>query len=102
MARDFPGLGNIFAVNVLRMWEKRGFTSHAGVLHPNEPVSQWIIPEKKANRVRGRGWGVRTYFFEIPLGVLGFCFTHENSKENKPSPLETPQNCITPHRKFKV
>ena len=55
MARDFPGLGNIFAVNVLRMWEKRGFTSHAGVLHPNEPVSQWIIPEKKANRVRGRG-----------------------------------------------
>ena len=86
MARDFPGLGNIFAVNILRMWEKRGFTSHAGVLHPNEPVSQWIIPEKKANRVRGRGWGVRT----------------ENSKENKPSPLETPQNCITPHRKFKV
>ena len=55
MARDFPGLGNIFAVNILRMWEKRGFTSHAGVLHPNEPVSQWIIPEKKQTGCEGGG-----------------------------------------------
>ena len=50
-------MDNIFAVNILRMWEKRGFTSHAGVLHPNEPVSQWIIPEKKQTGCEGGGGG---------------------------------------------
>ena len=45
---------------------------HTGVLPPIEPVSQWTIPHKKTNRV-GVG-GLRTYFFEKPLELLGFCF----------------------------
>ena len=33
----------LFTANILGMWEKRrGFTPHAGVLLPGEPVPQYI------------------------------------------------------------
>ena len=78
------------------MWEKRrSFTTPVGVLP--EPVSQWTIPEKSKTVV----WGLRTYFFKTTLEALGFCFRAENSKQTKPSPLETPQKCVThPLHKF--
>ena len=79
------------------MWEKRrGFTSHARVLAAVEPVSQWTIPEK--NGGNREGGGLRTNFFENPLGFLGFCFNPANSKQNKASPKEIPQNCYTPQK----
>ena len=38
----FPIFDNICTANVLGMWKKRkGFTPHAGVLFPSEPVSQY-------------------------------------------------------------
>ena len=55
---------------------------------------------------------LRTYFFEppppcqagctAPLEFLGFYFTPGNSRQNKASPLETPQNCVTLLRNFKA
>ena len=42
-----PVFNNIYTANILGMWEKRrGFTPHAEVLPPIEPVSHWTIPEK--------------------------------------------------------
>ena len=76
------------------MWE---WAPHAGVHPPIEPVSQWTIPEK--NKKEGRRW-LRTYFFENPLEFLGFCFTPENSKQNKASHLEAPQNSFKPPQKI--
>ena len=38
----FPVFNYIFTGNILGMWEKRGFTPHAEVLLPSEPVSQCI------------------------------------------------------------
>ena len=72
--------------------KRRGFTPHAGVFPPIEPVSQWTIAEKKN---RGEG-GLRTNVFENPLEFLGFSFTAGDSKQNKASPVEIPQNCVTP------
>ena len=81
------------------MGEEEGFYfPHAVVFHPIEPLSQWTIPEKKQT---GEG-GSRKNFFENPLEFLGFSFTPENSKQNKTSPVETPQNCVTLHRNFKT
>ena len=45
----------------------------------------WAIPEKK-----------------ISLGFLGFYFTPGNSRQNKASTLETPQNCVTPLGSFRA
>ena len=38
----FPVSNKIFTANILGMRKKRGFTLHAGVHFPNEPVSQYI------------------------------------------------------------
>ena len=79
------------------MWEKRRVLPPCrGCSPPIEPVSQWTIPEKNQTG----GGGLRTNFFENPLEFLGFCFNHGNSKQNKASPVEIPQNCVTPHRNF--
>ena len=38
----FPAFNNICTANIFGMWKKRkGFTPHAGVLFPSEPVSQY-------------------------------------------------------------
>ena len=53
---------------------------------------------KKSNGRRGS----RADFFEKPLEFLGFCFNHGNSEQNKASPVEIPQNYVTPNINFKV
>ena len=45
---DFPRL-ILFTGNILGMWEKRGFTPHAEVLLPSEPVSQCICTKLDDN-----------------------------------------------------
>ena len=89
----------MFVANILGI-ERRGgvLISHAGVPPSTEPVSQRTIPEKNLTK----GGGLRTDFFEKPLKVLGFSFTLGNSKQNKASTVETPQNCVTLHRYFKA
>ena len=46
--------------------------------------------------------GLRTNFFENLLEFLGFSFTPGNSKQDKASPIEIPQNCVTPDINFKA
>ena len=70
---------NVFTAKILEMWDKKDFTlpppPHAGVLPPIEPVSQWTVPRKNQTGWGGVGGrGLRTYFFENPLGFLDFCF----------------------------
>ena len=36
-----PVFDNIFTTSILGMWEKNGFIPHAGVLLPNEPISNY-------------------------------------------------------------
>ena len=93
-----PVFNNIFTANILGIWEKRVFTPYAGVLPPIEPVFLWTIPEKKQTGRRG----LRTNFFENLLEFLGFSFTPGNSKQDKASPIEIPQNCVTPDINFKA
>ena len=51
--------------------------------------TQWAIPEKSLTG------GLRTYFFEKPPGIFHFFyFNPGNSKQNKASSLEIPQNCV--------
>ena len=78
------------------MGEEEGFYPHAGVLPPIEPVSQWTFQRKTKQQ---GGW-LRTNLFENPLEFFGFFFTPGNSKENKASPAEIPENCVsyTPHK----
>ena len=65
---------------------------------PIEPVSQWAIPE---NTKQG-GEVVEDKLLKTPWELLGFSFTPGNSKQNKASPVEIPQNCVTSHRNFKA
>ena len=38
----------------------------------------------------------KTCFFENPWGFLGFSLSLKIPEKNKASPLEAPQNCVTP------
>ena len=52
----FPMFDDVFTAKILGMWKKRGFTPPPmqGCSPSIEPVSQWIIPQKKTKwEVRG-------------------------------------------------
>ena len=50
----------------------------------------------------GWGWGVWGHtFLKTPMNFQVFALPL-NSKLIKPSPLETPENCVTPHRNLKA
>ena len=52
----FPMFDDVFTAKILGMWKKRGFTTPPmqGCSPSIEPVSQWIIPQKKTKwEVRG-------------------------------------------------
>ena len=54
--------------------------------------AEWLIgPFQKKIKLEG----LRTYFFEPPtLEFFIFYFNPWNSRQNKPAPLEIPQNCV--------
>ena len=51
----FPVFDDVFTAKILGMWKKRGFTPPMQGCSPSiEPVSQWIISQKKTKwEVRG-------------------------------------------------
>ena len=54
----FPVFDDVFTLKILGMWEKRGYTPHPpmqGCSPSIEPVSQWIIPQKKQTEWEVRG-----------------------------------------------
>ena len=53
-------------------------------------INKWAIPEKKLTG------GLRTYL------ILCFYFPPGNFRKNKASPLEIPQNFVTPLRNLKA
>ena len=55
-----------------------------------------LFPEREENQTGQEAGGVRTYHFAPPLKSLGILLTPGNSRQNRPSPLETPQNFVPP------
>ena len=72
---------------------------HEFFLNNVENSTSFLIgySQKKTKMKRG----LRTYFFETPHEIFRF-FTPENSRQNKTSPLEIPQSCVTPIGNFKA